>query len=157
MFVGCIFFFYHILRSSFGPPTPKVRFREAYCSRILTLPTTLCVHCLDVTMSLIKAQITSVSTVCSAVCSGAYQRKHQSSASLAFVRGIHRWPVDSPHKGSVTRKMFPFDDVIMGSAIHSAAYGCRFSIGVLSCSWHCLLQVDPTFYSQGLCIFFGVF
>ena len=34
------------------------------------------------------------------------QRKHQSSASLAFVRGIHRWPVNSPHKGPVTRKMF---------------------------------------------------
>ena len=41
------------------------------------------------------------------------QRKHQSSASLAFVRGIHRWPVNSLHKGPVTRKMFPFDDVIM--------------------------------------------
>ena len=41
------------------------------------------------------------------------QRKHQSSASLAFVRGTHRWPVDSPHKGPVTRKMFQFDNVIM--------------------------------------------
>ena len=41
------------------------------------------------------------------------QRKHQSSASLAFVRGIHRWPVNSPHKEPVTRKIFPFDDVIM--------------------------------------------
>ena len=41
------------------------------------------------------------------------QRKHQSSSSLAFVRGIHRWPVNSPHKLPVTRKMFPFDDVIM--------------------------------------------
>ena len=41
------------------------------------------------------------------------QRKQQSSASLAFVRTIHRWPVDSPHKGPVTRKMFPFDDVII--------------------------------------------
>ena len=41
------------------------------------------------------------------------QRKHQSSASLAFVRGIHRGPVNSPHKWPVTRKMFPFDDVIM--------------------------------------------
>ena len=40
-------------------------------------------------------------------------KKHQSSASLAFVRGIHRWPVNSPHKWPVTRKMFPFDDVIM--------------------------------------------
>ena len=50
----------------------------------------------------------------SIVYSGANQRKHQSSASLAFVRGIHRWPVNSPHKGAVTRKMFPFDDIIMG-------------------------------------------
>ena len=44
---------------------------------------------------------------------GADQRKHQSSASLAFVRGINRWPVNSPHKWPVTRKMFSFDDVIM--------------------------------------------
>ena len=44
---------------------------------------------------------------------GCYQRKHQSSASLAFVREIHRGPVNSPHKWPVTRKMFPFDDVIM--------------------------------------------
>ena len=47
--------------------------------------------------------------------SGADQRKYQSSTSLAFVRGIHRWPVNSPHKGPVTRKMFPFDDVIMNA------------------------------------------
>ena len=53
-------------------------------------------------------------TGCSAVCSGTDQRNHQSSASLAFVRGIHQWLVDSPHKGPVTQKMFPFYDVIMG-------------------------------------------
>ena len=46
--------------------------------------------------------------------SDADQRKHQSSASLAFVRGIHRGPVNSTHKWPVTRKKFPFDDVIMG-------------------------------------------
>ena len=40
-------------------------------------------------------------------------KKHQSSASLAFVRGINRWPMNSPHKWPVTRKIFPFDDVIM--------------------------------------------
>ena len=45
--------------------------------------------------------------------SSADQRKHQRYTSLAFVWGIHRWPVNSPHKGPVTRKMFPFDDVIM--------------------------------------------
>ena len=44
---------------------------------------------------------------------GAYQRKYQSSVSLAFVWGIHRWPVNSPPKGPITRTMFPFDDVIM--------------------------------------------
>ena len=44
------------------------------------------------------AQITSV-CIFLIVCSGADQRKYQSSASLAFVRGSHRWPVDSPHKG----------------------------------------------------------
>ena len=40
-------------------------------------------------------------------------RKHQSSSSLTFVRGIQRSPLDSPHKGPVTRKMFPADDVII--------------------------------------------
>ena len=35
------------------------------------------------------------------------------SASLAFVQGIHRSPVNSPRKWPVTQKMFPFDDVIM--------------------------------------------
>ena len=40
-------------------------------------------------------------------------KKHRSSSSLASVRGIHRWPVISPHKGPVTRKMFQFDDIIM--------------------------------------------
>ena len=44
---------------------------------------------------------------------GVDQRKYQSSPSQAFVRGIHRWPVNSPHKGPVARKMFPFDNVIM--------------------------------------------
>ena len=59
------------------------------------------------------SQITSLTIVYSTFQSGANQRKYQSSASLAFVRGIHWWPVNSPHKGPVTRKMFPFDDVIM--------------------------------------------
>ena len=64
-------------------------------------------------MSSIASQITILTTVYSTVYSGADQRKHQSSASLAFVRGIHRGPVNSPHKWPVTRKMFPFDDVII--------------------------------------------
>ena len=64
-------------------------------------------------MSTMASDITSLSIVCSSVSSGAHQRKHQSSAPLVFMRGIHRWPVNSPYKGPVTRKMFPFDDVIM--------------------------------------------
>ena len=40
-------------------------------------------------------------------------KKHQNSATLAFVQGIHRWMVNSPHTEPVTRKMFPFDDVVM--------------------------------------------
>ena len=70
-------------------------------------------HYNDIIMSAVASQITSVSIVCSTLGSGPDQRIHQRSASLAFVRGIHRWAVNSPHKGSVTRKMFPFNDVIM--------------------------------------------
>ena len=64
------------------------------------------------------SQITSLTVVYSIVYSGVDQRKHQSSASLAFVWGIHRWPVNSSHQGPVTRKMFPFDDVIMEQRMH---------------------------------------
>ena len=64
-------------------------------------------------MSTMVSLITGVSIVYSTFCSGVDQRKHQRSALLAFVRGIHRWPVNSPHKGPVTPKMVPFDDVIM--------------------------------------------
>ena len=70
-------------------------------------------HYNDVIMGAIASQITSPTIVYSIVYSDADQRKHQSSASLAFARGIHRGPVNFPHKWPVTRKMFPFDDVIM--------------------------------------------
>ena len=66
-------------------------------------------HYHDVIMSAMASQITSHSSVYS----DADQRKHQNSASLAFVRGIHRWQVNSTHKGPVMQKMCPFDDVIM--------------------------------------------
>ena len=66
-----------------------------------------------VIMGTIASQITSLIIVYPTVYSGADQRKHQSSASLAFVRGISRGPGNSPHKWPVTQKMFPFDDVIM--------------------------------------------
>ena len=64
-------------------------------------------------ISAMTTKIIGVSILYSSVCSAADQGKHQSSASLAFVKGIHRWPGNSPHKGKVTPKMFQFDDVIM--------------------------------------------
>ena len=67
----------------------------------------------DVIMTTMASQITSLTVVYSTVYSDADQRKHQSSASLAYVWGSHRdrW---IPHtKGPVTRKIFPFDDIIM--------------------------------------------
>ena len=47
-------------------------------------------HYTDVIMGAIASLITNITIVYSSVYSGADQRKHQSSASLAFVRGIHR-------------------------------------------------------------------
>ena len=82
-------------------------------------------------MSAMASQIAGVSIVYSNVCSGADQRKHQSSASLAFLGGIHRWPMNFPHEGSVMQKMFPFDDIIMksiGEQLHPTALrGCNYA------------------------------
>ena len=88
----------------------------------------LTTHNNDVIMSAVASQITSLTIVYSTVYSGADQRKHQSFASLAFVRGIHRWPVNSPHKWPVMRKMFPFVDVIMYGLL--LAYGLAQSVPV---------------------------
>ena len=70
-------------------------------------------HYSDVIMSTMASQITSLKIVYTTVYSGTDQRKHQSSPSLVFVRGIHWSPANSSHSGPVMRRMFPFDDVIM--------------------------------------------
>ena len=93
------------------------------------------VHDNDVIMSAIASQITGLTIAYSTVYSGAYQRIHQSSASLAFVRWIHRWPVNSPHKGPITRKMFPFDDVIMVTAEPVDGITWLGSLGHLHAQW----------------------
>ena len=72
-----------------------------------------CSHYSDVIMGAMVSQSPASRLFHSTVYSGADQRIHQSSPSLAFVRGIHRWPVNSPNKWPVTRKMFPFDDIFM--------------------------------------------
>ena len=76
-----------------------------------------CAHYDDVKMGVMASQITSLTIVYSTVYSDADQRKHQSSASLAFVWGIHRGSANSPHKWPVTRNLFPFHDVIMREEI----------------------------------------
>ena len=70
----------------------------------------------DVIMSAMASQSPASRLFTLPFIQGADQRKHQSSASLAFVRGIHRWPVNSPHKRPVKRKIFSFDDGIMATA-----------------------------------------
>ena len=82
-------------------------------------------HYNDVIMSSMASQITVVSIVYLTVSSGADQIKHQSFASLAFVRGIHRSQESSPHKAPVTRKLFPFDDVIIKSTLDQLMAWCR--------------------------------
>ena len=91
-------------------------------------------------------QITSLTIVYSAVYSGADQRKHQSSASLAFVRGIHRWAVNSPHKWPVKRKRLPFHDVIM------AIYIICFNELRLSIRW---IRVDMLKFELNAGLYWG--
>ena len=92
-------------------------------------------HYRDVIMSVMASQITGISNVYSTVCSGGDQRKHQSSALLAFVRGIHRWPVNSSHKGPVMLKMFPFDDVIMTRSDLHCQYNSFRNLEELCQNW----------------------
>ena len=96
-------------------------------------------HYNDVIMGAMASQITSLTIVYSTVHSGADQRKHQSSASLAFVRGIHRWPVNSPHKWPVTRKIFPFDDVII----------CEDPAGICFC-YFCFVYICSTYSATNI-------
>ena len=94
---------------------------EQFCELIISLTAGRCgynpklaiFHYCDVIMGAVASQITSLTIVYWTVYSDEDQRKYQSSASPAFLRGIHRGPVNSAHKWPVTRKMFPFDDVIM--------------------------------------------
>ena len=89
--------------------SPQDGLQHTHCAFSVNNGEALASHYGDVIMSMIASQITSLMIVYS----DADQRKHQSSTSLAFARGIHRGPVNSPHKWPVTQKMFPFDDVIM--------------------------------------------
>ena len=93
-------------------------------------------HYSDAINSAMASQITGASNVCSTVCSGADQRKHHSSVSLAFVRRIHRWPVDSPHKIPITQKMYPIDYVIMKRRIGNRDSHYKINIVWLRSQFH---------------------
>ena len=97
------------------------------------------VHYDDVIMGAIASQITSLTIIFSTVYLDTDHKKHQSAASLAFVRGIHRRPVNSPHKWPVTRKMIPFDDVIM-NVHYIPSYMGRIIWPVIC--WICFSETD---------------
>ena len=111
--IECRIIFCQVIKSFRVKSNDKLSMRPNSKDICTPSPWLLTAHYDDVIMTAMASQITSLTIVYSIVYSGTDQRKHQSSASLAFVRGIHRGPVNSPHKGPVTRKMFPFDDVIM--------------------------------------------
>ena len=110
-----------LLRGIHGSPVDSLHKRPVMCSYgglfhwpiYVSQGPLLLTHYNDVIIGAIASQITSLTIAYSTIYSGADQRKHQSSASLAFVPGIHRSPMNSPHKWPVTRKMLPFDDAIM--------------------------------------------
>ena len=109
-------------------------------------------------MSTMASQITSLTIVYSTVYSGTDQRKHQSFASLTFLQGIHRWPVNSPHIGPVTHKVFPFDEVIIPNPLfmshtHLTIYlhsGKVMSVLCNFISWNYLLCVYILKYQHRL-------
>ena len=98
---------------------PYFLFVKILLNRIVGSTNTWSCHYNDVIMGTIASQTTSLAIVYSTVYSDPDQRKHQSPASLAFVRGIHQRPVNSPHKWPVTRKMFP---------LHDQTSSCRISV-----------------------------
>ena len=92
-------------------------------------------HYNDVIMGTVVSQNTSLAIVYSTVYSGAAQRKHESSASLAIVREFTRDQWIPPQKWPVTWKMFPFDDVIMKWGVF-----CEYKILLMSYLCYCVIM-----------------
>ena len=109
-------------------------------------------HYNSVIMGAMASQITSLTIVYSTVYSVTDQRKYQSSALLAFGRGIHRWPVNSPHKGPVTRKISPFDGVIIIYLVFPGILYMVFNVKQTK-SLHPFLPVFQLFIWQHKAIF----
>ena len=95
-------------QQKFSCKLDRVNARYSATPAVMTIVRVLVhTHYSDVIMGPMASQLTSLTIDYSTVYSGADQRKHQSSTSLAFVRGIHQWPVNFPHKWPVTRNTFP--------------------------------------------------
>ena len=103
----------------------------------LKLPNCRWHHNNDVIMTTIGSQITSLTVVYSTVYSDADQRKHQSSASLAFVWWIHRDRWIPRTKGQLRGKCFH----LMTSSWLSGMNGSEICINVFDA---CLRQCDKT-------------
>ena len=93
---------------------------------------TLCgqLHYSDVIMGVMVSQITSLTIAYSTIYSGTDQRKHQSSASPAFVRGSHHWPVNSPHRWPVMPKIFHLMTSSCVCEITNLSYYCLNTIHI---------------------------
>ena len=132
--------------------------KKAHATKSHTLSTSNCQKWYNGFSAIITetSQMTSLTIIYSTVNSGADQtKKHQSSASLAFVWGIHRRPVNSPHKWPVTRKMFPFDDVIMMNIIPHIHQSCSQYLHICSCIWsgNVCYKSDNTRFTVNSCSF----
>ena len=103
------------------------------------------VPCSDFIMSAMASPITGVWTACSVVCSGYHQRKHQSSASLAFVRGIPWWPVDTPHKGQWRWKCHLLMTSSYSLQIYTRFVKCRVCCNLV-------LVSSLSFYNHTTCV-----
>ena len=114
------------VKCALDPLVEKQQMENVWCS-FCCIP-----HYNDVIMGAMACEITSLTIVYSTVYFRRRSKKHQNSASLAIVRGIHRWPVNSPHKGPVTRKIFLFDDIIM--TLHHEKYADGLRCNLFSCS-----------------------
>ena len=99
----------------------------------------LCFPYNNVIMSAMASHITNLTIVYSTVYSGTDERKHQISASLALVSRNHQWPVNSPHKGPVTRKMFPLDNLVLSCFVLHPIDAAMLANAILSI---CVREMD---------------
>ena len=71
---------------------------------------------------------------------GADQRNHQSSASLAFVQGIHWWPMNSPRKVSIWWHH------------HAVEKSSRMNLSLSASEWYSSVKVRASKSSWSCCV-----